>query len=141
MASSSSCDHVSFPKESLLIAHVKQSRKLGDTFSLSFQSWHAVAAPAWCLVCCRRNAHPAPCLSPRCSPHRCGMIAFTWIPRSCFQAELHSKIRYSEDLCSAAERLRLHQSQDYSECLSYNLWLKSRLSSGQLHVLAPASVW
>lgn len=36
------------------------------------------------------------------------------------------------------ERLRLQQSQDYSEHLSCNLWLKSRLSSRWSHTLAPA---
>lgn len=141
MASSSSCDHVFFPKTSLFIAHLKQSRRLDDRFSLSFQSWHTVATPAHCLVCCRRGTRPALCLFPRYNSHLSSMIAFTWLPRSCFQAVLHSKIRYSEDFCSVTERPRLHQSQDYSEHLSYNLWLKSRLSSGQWQALVPASVW
>lgn len=38
-----SCGRVSFPKASLLIAHLKQSRRLCDRFS---QSWHTVLTPA-----------------------------------------------------------------------------------------------
>lgn len=38
MAIASVCDHISFPNTSLLSAHLKQSRRLRDIFSLSFQS-------------------------------------------------------------------------------------------------------
>lgn len=79
------------------------------------------------------------CLFPQYKQPLRSTIAFTWLPRSWFQAVLHSQIRCSEGFCN--RKFRLHWSQDYSEHLSYNLWLESRLSSGRLHTLTPASVW
>lgn len=75
----------------------------------------------------------------QCNQHLGITIAFTWLPRSWLQAVLRSQIRYSEDICN--RKLRLQWSQDYSEQLSYNLWLESSSAAGRPHALAPASVW
>lgn len=143
MASVTVCDHVSVPSTNLLTDYSKQSRRLCNIFSLSFQSWergeHTSATPLSHLVYFIRGTNPALYVFPQYSPNLSSVIASTNLLRSCFQpwaaqVVLHNQMGYLEDFCYGKNQI--HQNQ--SEHLNYSLWFKSRLSSRQVHVLVPA---
>lgn len=116
MASVLVCDHVSVPSTNLLTAYLKQSRRLCNIFSLSFQSRergeHTLATPLSCLIYFIRGSNPVLYIFPQYSPNLHSVISSTNLLRSCFQlwagqVVLHNQMGYLEDFSSVMGRLRL----------------------------------